>query len=359
MSATAFPIHVDDISAAWLERELRDAGVLHDAAITAIAKRQVGACSGFLSAVAHVDLRYDRADPDGPSSLIVKLQPDAGPFMQIQTELQAFSREIRFYREVAPTLPVRLARVYATPEDPPHAAILLEDLTFGRPGDQVAGIHTDQVVKAARAMGRIQARYWNNDALDALRWMPVDNHFDVDFAELWPTYCERFEHALPPGAAALGDRLSGLIPSLHERIESRPRTITHNDLRADNLFFIERNGDEEALIIDWQLATRSMGALDVARLIGGSERREERKGRHFEVLRAWFDVVSSEGARGYTWDDAVYDFRLGALATLCCPVHFTRSPPEPGTRMERLVETMALRLFSDALEIDAISALEG
>ena len=70
------------------------------------------------------------------------------------------------------------------------------------------------------------------------------------------------------------------------------------------------------------------------------------------------DVITSEGAPDYTWDEAIHDFRLGALAGLCPPVHFVTEPLEPGSRSEALFSAMTQRLFSQALEIDAISALD-
>lgn len=358
VQTTEFPIHINDVSPQWMTEQLRGAGVLHQASVVSVDSNKVGAETGFLSTVARVALTYDLQEPGAPASVVVKLQPDAGAFMEAESELQAFAREIRFYREIAPTLPVRLARVYCTPEDPPHAALVLEDLGFARPADQVVGIHADQVTAAAEAMGRIQARYWNNDALHALSWMPTDNHFDIDFADHWPEYVRIYQGILPDGAIELGERLCRLLPRLRQRIESRPRTITHNDLRADNLFFFDEGGEEEALIIDWQITTRGLGASDVARLIGGSERPEEREGHQFEVLRAWFDVVTSQGAQNYTWDEAVDDFRLGTLAALCCPVHFICDPPEPGSRSEALFSAMCVRLFSEALEVDALSVLD-
>jgi hypothetical protein len=37
----------------------------------------------------------------------------------------------------------------------------MENLSFATPGGQVAGMHTDQVLAAARTIGRLQGSYWN------------------------------------------------------------------------------------------------------------------------------------------------------------------------------------------------------
>src|SRR5207253_5419777 len=121
------------------------------------------------------------------------------------------------------------------------------------------------------------------------------------------------------GAAgrAVGERLlGGGAAWVEAEIERRPRTVVHSDLRADNLLFGTPGSDDAVLIVDWQIAIRSMGAFDVARLMGGSELPGERRGHQFEVLRAWHQALRESGVDDYAYDDAVRDFRLGALAAL-------------------------------------------
>jgi hypothetical protein len=100
-----------------------------------------------------------------------------------------------------------------------------------------------------------------------------------------------------------------------------------------------------------------MGAFDVARLIGGSELPKERKGHQFEVLRRWFDTLVREGVANYTWEEAVYDFRLGSLALLSYPVHFHVSFIGSKGRSIELAKVICRRVFSSAVEIDAESVL--
>ncbi|MEM7435065.1 MAG: phosphotransferase [Myxococcota bacterium] len=353
----SFPAHVDEIEPEWLTDVLRSEGVLRQGAVSAVRREHIGAEAGFLSTVARCDLTYDTPDRGAPASVIVKLQPEVEERAETADELHAFTREIRFYREVAPTAPLRVPRVYAMLEEGKHAAIIMEDLRFARIGDQVAGIHTDQVIAGARAIGRLHGQYWDNDALDSLHWMPFKDDFDLDFADKWSHFVELYRGELSDSALHVGESLCKRMPEVIARIATRPKTLVHQDLRADNMAFVDGPSGDEPIIFDWAVAVRSIGAYDVARLLGGSEPRSERRGHQLEVVRAWYDEVTQAGAHDYTWDDALFDFRLGALSVLAIPVHFCSDPPQPGSRTEALFRTIANRLFASTVEVDAMAAL--
>ena len=351
------PRRVEDLDPAWMTAALRSSGALADARVVEIRPTVIGDGKGFLSAVARVALEYDRVVPGAPPSVVVKLEPTTDDFRSFGEELHAFEREVRFYREVAAAAPIRLARLYFADFVAPDWVMVLEDLSFATPGDQVAGMHADLVVTAARQIARLQARYWHNEALAALDWMPESNAVADDYAACWPGFVRKQAAALTEDDLALGERLCGAMPWVEGEIARRPRTIVHADLRADNLLFGPRGTDSEVLIIDWQVAIRSLGAFDVARLMGGSEIPAERRGHHLEVVRAWWDTLVAGGVADYAWEDAVRDVRLGALAALAYPVHFSNNAGELTGRAAEVVRVMARRLFDSAVELDAASIL--
>ena len=354
-----FPIEVQDITPTWLTAALHDHGVLPDLEISSIETQLIGAESGFLSRVARVTVQYSSPQNDAPSTMVVKLPPPPDPDQDQADDLHPFAREINFYREVAPTAPLRIPQIYGIPEVSDSSALIMEDLNGCRMGDQVKGLHTEQVKLAARSIARLQARYWNNAALDTLDWMPFGNHIEVNFSTRWPDFIGYYGGDLPPAAVQIGERLCEDVPKLFERIDARPKTIVHQDLRADNMaFFDDEAGKEDIVIFDWQIAVRSMGAFDIARLLGGSELPEERQGHQLEILQAWHRALIDEGITDYTEAEAVHDFRLGTLAALCYPVHFFGELPSAETRTAQLFRAIASRLFRSAVEIDAISSLD-
>lgn len=352
------PRSPDDVTPEWLTDALRDGSVLGaGTAVATCEKTLIGEGVGFLSRVLRVALTYDGPADGAPATVVVKLEPGAGEFRGFGDELHAFEREIRFYRQVASQVPVRLARLYHADTTPPDYAMVMEDLSFATPGDQVAGMHAGQVLATARQIGRLQACFWNNDALAALDWMPDSNRIDEDCDDKWPSLVAHFGDLLDADARALGERLRRSRDWLRAEIARRPRTIVHSDLRADNLLFGAPGTAEDVLIVDWQIAIRSMGAFDVARLMGGSELPDERRGHQRDVLRAWHEALREGGVRDYPWADAECDFRLGALAALFFPIHFHSGVIDSTGRARALAEVIIRRLFASAVELDAGSVL--
>jgi hypothetical protein len=358
LPAPSIPTDVESVTPGWLTHALRSGGAIgDDVAVVDGHRTVIGQGVGFLSRVLRVALTYD-APCGAPRSVVVKLEPDAGEFRTFGDELHAFEREIRFYREVAAVVPVRLPQLYYAEVQDAQAALMMEDLGFATPGDQVAGMHAAQVLATVRLIGGLQGRFWNNAALDALDWMPTSNHIEVDYDAKWPSLVEHFGQFIGPDGLAVGARLlGGGAAWVEAEIERRPRTIVHSDLRADNLLFGAPGTPDEVLVVDWQIAIRSMGAFDVARLMGGSELPVERRGHQFEVLRAWHDALRAAGVADYSYDDAVRDFRLGALSALSFPVHFHTGVLGTTGRSIAVSEAICRRLFISAAEIDATSVL--
>ncbi|MDX2165585.1 MAG: phosphotransferase [Deltaproteobacteria bacterium] len=351
------PQSAAEVTPEWLTVALRDGGVLRDGAVVACATTTIGEGLGFLSRVLRVGLTYRGAAAGAPASVVVKLEPDAGSFHDFGDELHAFAREIRFYREVAAVVPVRLPRCYYAADAGPHFAIVMEDLSFATPGDQVAGMHAAQVLATVRLIAGLQARFWDNAALAALTWMPTSNVLGFDYEAKWASLLQHFGALVGAGGRAVGERLRGRIDWLEAEIAARPRTIVHSDLRADNLLFGPPDGPDAVLIVDWQLAIRSMGAFDVARLLGGSALPGERRGHELEVLRAWYDALRAAGVRDYSAAEAERDFRLGALSVLLFPVHFHTGVIDSSGRARAVAEAIIRRLFASAAEIDAAAVL--
>ncbi|GJM14878.1 MAG: hypothetical protein DHS20C13_02050 [Thermodesulfobacteriota bacterium] len=351
------PMHPDEITADWITHALKESGYLKHFSIKSIDKKILGEGKGLLSSVVRVGIEYDEQEENAPSSVVVKIEPEEGDFVDYNNEFSSFQREIKFYREVAANVPIRLPKFYYAVDDPPAYSLVLEDLSHFSSGDQVVGMHKGQVVSVVEQLARLQSAYWNNEALSELSWMPRMNGVSLNFAENWPSFVENYGPFLDSKAIKLGEKLSNFIDWKNNEIEKRPHTIVHADLREDNLMFGPPGSEDATIILDWQLTIRNIGAADVARLIGGSEIPKERKGHQFEILKKWHDTLIEHGVANYSWDDAVYDFRLGTLSYLCYPVHFHKSGISAQGRLKELIEVIYRRSFSCAVDIDAGSVL--
>lgn len=351
------PMHVEEITPEWIDHALKEGGFLKDACVKSIEKKVIGDAKGFLSSVVRVGIEYDSDEKTAPASVVVKIEPEEGGFKDFGDELNAFQREIRFYKDVASGLSIRLPKLYYAVDTPPAYSMVMEDLSYYTPGDQVVGMHERQVMTTVEEIARIQARYWNNEALEELDWMPDTNDMSRDYADKWESFVEHFGYCLSDEGRKLCGKLAQHIGWKDAQRLKRQKTIVHSDLREDNLLFPPEDSGDPILILDWQLAIKGIGAFDVARLLGGSELPVERKGHQLAVLKRWYDTLVACGVTNYSWEEALYDFRLAMLSYLCYPVHFHREIIDAQGRTKLLAEAIFTRSFETAVEIEAGSVL--
>ena len=359
---TPIPDTIEQLTPEWLTAALQSAGAIACRVAGAEITR-MGEGIGLLSSMARCHLHYDAPTGDEPASVVVKLEPERQRFRDFVEAAHGFEREIRFYRDVGPRVPIRIARLYCGDWDAHRAVIVLEDLGHLQARNQIHGLRHQETVAAVQQIARVHARFWNNDALAALQWMPVfEPRLTSGIVENWPLFEEVYGLRIGADGVALGRRLCGALDWLRDAILARPRTVCHCDFRADNILFGQPCGPdnvpEEVVIIDWQVCNRSLGAADVARVLGGSEPAAERTGHPMEVLNCWHETLRSEGVTDYDFDAALEDLRLGALLALGVPLRvLSLHGPDPGGRVGQLLDTMAIGMFTFALEIDAPSRL--
>ena len=172
--------------------------------------------------------------------------------------------------------------------------------------------------------------------------------------EHWPGFVREYEVRLGRDGLALGEGVLTHLDWLKAKIAERPSALVHADLRADNLLFGDRGSPDAVVIVDWQLATRSMAAVDPTRLLGGSEPASQRNGHHLEVFTAWHETLLEHGVSGYEFDEALVDFRLGALYNLLVPVlAYGMTVGTASVRTARLLDAQVERMYVSATELNA------
>src|SRR5262245_26505977 len=306
MSSAAIPRTIAEITPSWLTWALRTSGCLTRANILAIAAQPIGQEVGFLDGLARLHLTFDHDEGGAPPSVVVKVPSREPAYRQIGDRYHAYEREIRFYGDVAPGSAIRLPRCFFRGMDPAADAYLLvlEDLGVLTAGDQVQGLTQPQAQAAVETIGRLQAAWWETPALEALDWMPRRNIQPARYRQFWPRFRRTAGPLLPEPALALGEEVGAHLDELLRAVEGRPHTIVHFDFRADNLLFDAPSRPDPVVVVDWQLAIRSRGALDVARLLCGSLSPQDRAACEIAVLRRWHQTLEAGGVRGYSFRQA-------------------------------------------------------
>lgn len=287
--------------------------------ISDLQTRVVGESRGFISTTWQLRLS---TDPPGllPATLVLKSESSNPMFHALGRERRSFEREIRFYRELASSVEAHLPRIHATGAGD-DVWLLMEDLSHLRPGDQVRGLRQQEVRAVVRRMAAIHAHFWRDASLQGLDWLPSHRYWfsDPDLG-LLEAFLQEYGLRIGPQMAQLLPEVMAQLPLIDAEIASRPFTLIHGDLRADNLMFGGDDDDPDAAILDWQTACRDLGALDLAYLLGGSEPSAERQGHLDELLYLWHGELLAHGVADYPLQEARHDLQLGALRCLAAAI---------------------------------------
>src|SRR5262249_410011 len=111
------PGRLIDLTAEWVTASLRANGVLGEERVTAARDEGIGVGEGYMGQIARLQLSLDRVPSAAPRTLIAKL-PTLDPVARAAGEvIGGFEREVRFYRELAPLVPLRVPRCYVAAMD--------------------------------------------------------------------------------------------------------------------------------------------------------------------------------------------------------------------------------------------------
>jgi hypothetical protein len=313
---TAIPRSLDDVTPAWL-------GEVLDAPVDGVVIEPFDEGVGFIGRTVRARLSY-AAGASGPDSVVVKLPAD-GPARALGVAMRMYEREVRFYRDVAPTVGITVPRCFAARMDEGAElfAIVLEDLAPARAGDQLVGATDDEAAAAVSTAADLHARWWADPALPAWGWLPSQAEVVAATVErapaLYPAFAEAWSGRLSDDELALGERVANGLGDLIGRVDHPPFTFVHGDYRLDNLFFPDGGG---VVVADWQLVMRGYsGASDVALLLASSLTPDDRARLTSPLLDLYLDRLAAAGVEGYGATELRASLAVASAGLIArCPV---------------------------------------
>ena len=341
--------------------KLPEAGWISEAlgtTITGLEAQLLGEARGFQSTTWRLTFRCDPAG-SGPTSVILKSETaheDQNAFSRLN---HAFEREVGVYTHCTPRLENHRPVIHACQDSAP-SWLLMEDLSHLRPGDQVIGLSDQETLATIERMAAIHAEFWLDPGLEQHGWLPREGFW---FADPRPDLSEDFFTTygvrIGPEACRLLRVVQEQSNAIDNAVAERPWTLVHGDLRADNVMLARTADDPASLILDWSWASRSLGAIDIAFLIGGSTPHVQRLGRHEELLQAWHGTLLERSVRDYPLSEARRDLQLAALRcmTTCIVMHSFSQNPDTPVRAALFMDDAIQRHAAYALEIGAWEAL--
>lgn len=335
-----------EVTAQWLSAAL--ATDVRTARTELVGTGQIGCC-----VIAHVDAA------DLPATLFIKLpNPDEGmrPLLH-----GVYRSEVLFYRELAPTLAVRVprCRFAALGEHEGEFTLVLDDATPLVQGDQLAGLSIEQARDGAVNLAGLHGPRWCDPALRGIEGLSSPSAEDnVTLQELGGPALEAFLGELGAGLDDDERRiLAEIAPLIAQWANGRAErfALLHADYRADNMLIDPLHGGP-TLACDWQTLTTGLPGRDLGGFLGSSLTVADRRASERDIVSSYHRAMQGHGVRGFDldtcWDDYVYGLLQTPVVGIFGWMYGTRTAR--GDEMFTLLMRRACRAIADH---DALSVV--
>lgn len=300
-----FPAHPDEITAEWWEQTLGSAPRLWR--WEPIGTGQVGDSVRF---------HLDWPGGDGPATLAGKFAAADPTSRGTAAMLGLYRKEVSFYCQIAPRLPVRTPRTLAAEiaDDGGSFVLLFEDMGPARAGNQLAGCSLADAREGIRQAAALHAPSWHNPAMLDLDWLQPSEQAAAQVRALYPqaqaVFRERYADVLEPEFMALCEELAEVTAATERPTEKV--SLVHGDFRLDNLLFDVKGGAEPIAVLDWQTLTIGNGLTDIGYFLGCGIGDELRRAHERELLDLYCAEMTARGVP-LTVEAIWHDYVLGAL----------------------------------------------
>jgi Ecdysteroid kinase-like family len=344
----------DALTPGWLSGALAPGGT----AVTGLAVQPVGEGIGLLGALQRVEFDSDgHGGSRAPASVVVKRPSPGERSRQVGLALGMYRNEVLFYRHLGAETPLAIGCHHAAMDDETgDFVVVLEDMTACETVDQIQGCPPGRAAAIVDALADHHAGYWAGARLAPHGWLRwVDDAGFVGalagaFAAAWPAIRDRHGDGLPAGVLDLGDRFPALLPDLAAELAAEPVTLSHGDVRLDNMFF---GPGERVTLCDWQLVDRSRGCRDLAYFLSQSLRPEDRATHERPLLDRYRRRLASRSV-DYPEDAAWRDYQVATLFTFAYPV-VAGAGLDLDDRSTRLTDVILERSVAALVDLDCLT----
>jgi hypothetical protein len=301
--------------------------------VTDIDINVIGDQVGFNGEVAIISPAYSTPSEGAPRSLVLKI-PTASKNRIIGQTMGLYEKEIRFYRDLQPRLNIRSPRHYFSALDvaddpdvilqrlqgmnrlpiwmirglvalatwfvtghPRRYALLIEDLSDYRMGDQVAGASDEDINNIVLTMARLHAQFWNSEELESMSWIApyavTSRLMQMRYLQSIDRYLAEERQHLAPGQEDLLQWLRKNGIALTEMYGAMTPTLLHGDFRLDNICFDDATG--EVVLFDWQTMQTGPGGSDLAYFVSATLPMDANEERIEELIDMYHAELTGSG----------------------------------------------------------------
>jgi hypothetical protein len=348
----AIPHSIEDIDAEWLRASVRPEDAAAFSNLTSVSAARLAEGAAMASDLHRLILGYAPGQQPGPASLVAKLPSSSPEIRQVARGWGQYGREVLFYRDIAPTVAMRIPKPYAAEFDPrtDQFVLVMEDIAPATVGDQVAGLPLSHVRLALDEIATLHASWWNRPELVALEGaiQPFGEGLWIGtgarHAAAWPAFETFLAGRASSDLRRAGERMASAIEPMMIDMARASRTLCHGDFRADNLMFADRPGGETLITVDWQAPMQARGAFDVGLLMSMSVTTELRRAHEAALLQGYHDKLVAGGVEDYPYDAFFHDYRRGLLIGFTYVVQMGPAVDMAHPRTQALFDSAVRRL---------------
>lgn len=279
-----------------------------------------------LSVVSRLEVGYSEGVPGfPPTKLFLKM---AGPHLLKSVSFEPNSREVAFYRTIAPDMndPPFIYCYDAAYSESGMSHLLLDDLSETHFQPEPPQPPSKSYCELAMdCLAQLHAHWWQHPRLGK----DIGTLFDGDQLN---AFVGELEKNVISFVGFLGDKLSAERRKIYDRLLSSSHkiwgrltdrsglTVTHGDAHWWNLLYPRDRDTDRVRLFDWHLWHVDLGARDLAFMVALGGYSERRAAIEQSLIRHYHRSLIAHGVRNYTWDDCWTDYRWSAIRNLNIPV---------------------------------------
>jgi hypothetical protein len=344
------PRSIADVDAAWLSRAL-------GRQIASVTVTPFG--TGNIAATARVELTPDDLGA-GPLSLVAKVPVEDPERRRTAMAWRCYEFEAAFYSTLAPGLQARVPHCYWAGFEPAEQAyaVLLEDLSGWRPGDDLVACDVATADAALSELALLHGARWADPGLAELLWLnryAAGNRGALGAAmqRALPVLLDRCGAALSPDVIDLLERFARVADSYDSKGFGGPRTIVHGDVRSDNLLI----GVDRVCLLDWQTLFLGDALFDVAYCLAAVLPVEARREHEAELVRSYHRRLAAQGVN-LSWEQCWDGYRRHGFALVVTALKSALGLDLDG-RAVGLIAALAERGARQATDLETLELLIG
>ena len=339
----------------WLAGVLgQPAGALRGLEFAPVGTGQVG--DSF-----RVHLDWSTAATNAPATIIAKCPANDPVSRETGGNMRLYEIETSWYREIAKSCAVRCPAHFHAEMGPTaqEFVLLLEDMAPAVQPDQMAGASPDAVAKILSEAAHLHKFRWQDTSLADIAWLNYgagNQDFVKEFLPaVYPEWRARYATRIDAGILDMGAEMVARFDSYAEpnpALGAPPVTITHGDMRLDNMLFFDPSG--RACLVDWQTVGVGAPMTDVAYCISTSlADPKERRDSEQQLVRDYLAALGAPITETYSFEQAWQEYRRAAFAGFLMGV-ISAMLVERTERGDEMFAVMAERSGYMARDLDAL-----